>query len=326
LEQILTAAVAVIGGTAGIAVLLWAMNQGVKRLPRRLRGPATIVMFVGPAFLFVFLAYIGPTILTFIASFTNPRTGHFVGLANYAKAINNPDVRTAVTNSVVFWLGVGATATIGLAIALAALLDQLRPRWEAITKSIFFMPMAVSAVAASAVWFLMFAYRPNPEPQIGVFNGVITLFTNRPIALLSNEAFHLNTLLLVLVTIWLGTGFAMVMISTAIKNVPAETIEAARLEGVGGFRIFRHVVFPQILPSVLTVFTTVALLSFQSFDIVFAMTNGRDSTDVIGNRFYQLLFPLNDEGQASAVVIIMLVPAIIIVWLNMRQERRMHSA
>jgi len=283
-------------------------------------------MFVGPAFLFVFLAYIGPTLLTLVASFTNPRTGQFIGLANYARAINNPDVRTAVTNSVVFWLGVGATATIGLAIALAALLDQLRPRWEAITKSIFFMPMAVSAVAASAVWFLMFAYRPNPEPQIGVFNGVITLFTNRPIALLSNEAFHLNTLLLVLVTIWLGTGFAMVMISTAIKNVPAETIEAARLEGVGGFRIFRHVVFPQILPSVLTVFTTVALLSFQSFDIVFAMTNGRDSTDVIGNRFYQLLFPLNDEGQASAVVIIMLVPAIIIVWLNMRQERRMHSA
>ena len=296
MEQILTAAVAVIGGTAGIAVLLWAMNQGVKRLPRRLRGPATIVMFVGPAFLFVFLAYIGPTILTFIASFTNPRTGHFVGLANYAKAINNPDVRTAVTNSVVFWLGVGATATIGLAIALAALLDQLRPRWEAITKSIFFMPMAVSAVAASAVWFLMFAYRPNPEPQIGVFNGVITLFTNRPIALLSNEAFHLNTLLLVLVTIWLGTGFAMVMISTAIKNVPTETIEAARLEGVGGFRIFRHVVFPQILPSVLTVFTTVALLSFQSFDIVFAMTNGRELDRCDRKPFLPTALPAQRRG------------------------------
>lgn len=326
MEQVTTAAVAVVAGVAGIAALLWVMNQAVIRLPRSWQGMATVIMFVGPAFLFVCLAYIIPTILTFIASFTNPRTGNFVGLANYAKAIKNPDVRIAVSNSVFFWLGIGASATIAVAIALAALLDQLKPRWEAITKSIFFMPMAVSAVAASSVWFLMFAFRPNPEPQIGVFNGVLNAITGSPSALLSNDAFRLNTLLLLLVTIWLGTGFSMVMISTAIKNVPSETIEAARLEGVRGFRIFIHVVFPQIWPTVITVFTTVALLSLQSFDVVFSMTNGRDSTDVIGNRFYQLLFPLNDEGQASAVVMFMLIPALFIVWLNLRQQRRMYQA
>jgi alpha-glucoside transport system permease protein len=283
-------------------------------------------MFIGPAFLLVVLGYIGPTILTFIDSFTNPRTREFIGFANYQKALSNPDVHSALINSLVFWLGIGTTVTIGLAIVLAAMLDQLRPKWEAAMKSVFFMPMAISAVAAAAVWFMMFAYRPNPEPQIGVFNAIINAVTGRPFALLATDAYRLNTLLLVIVTIWLGTGFSMVMISTAIKNVPSETIEAARLEGVSGFKIFRHVVLPQIWPTIITVFTTVALLSFKSFDVVFAMTQGRDSTDVIGNRFYFLLFPLNDEGQAAALVILMFIPALFILWVNLRQQRKMYKA
>jgi alpha-glucoside transport system permease protein len=326
LEQIVTAAVAVVAGVSGILALLWLINWCVTRLPTKMQGRATVAMFVGPAFLFISLGYFVPTILTFIASFTKPRTGEFVGLDNYVRAISNPDVQTALTNSIVFWFGIGSTSTICLAIALAALLDQLKPRWEAASKSIFFMPMAVSAVAAAAVFNLIFAFRPNPEPQIGIVNAIVNAVSGHPFSLLTTDAYRLNTLLLILVTIWLGTGFSMVMISTAIKNVPAETIEAARLEGVGGLRIFQHVVFPQIWPTVITVFTTVALLSFQSFDVVFAMTQGRDNTDVIGNRFYQLLFPLNDEGQASAVVVLMLFPALLIVWLNLRQQKKMYSA
>lgn len=326
MQQVLTAAVAVVLGSAGIAALLWAMNQVVRRLPRRLRNPATIVMFIGPSFLLISLGYLFPTALTIVTSFTNPKTGAFIGLDNYIKAAQNVDVQTAVVNSLFFWLGIGATTTILIAILLAALLDQLRPRWEAITKSIFFMPMAVSAVSASAVFTLMFAYRPNPEPQIGIVNAVINAVTGHPVALLTTEVFNLNTLLLIMVTFWLGTGFSMVMISAAIKNVPQETVEAARLENVGGVRIFRHIVFPQIWPTVMVVFTTIALLSFQSFDVVFTMTNGRDGTDVVGNRFYQLLFPLNDEGQAAALVVFMLLPALAIIWLNLRMQRRAYAA
>jgi alpha-glucoside transport system permease protein len=326
MEQILTALVAVAIGLSGIFALLWSLNQLVLRLPRRTQRAGTAIMFVGPAFLFVSLAYIIPTILTFISSFTDPRTGEFVWFENYARAFANPDVQTALTNSIVFWIGIGATGILFFAIILAALLDQLSSRWEAIAKSIFFMPMAVSAVAASAIWYLMFAFRPNPEPQIGLFNATINAVTGQPFSLLTTDTYRFNTLLLILVMIWLGVGFSMVMISTAIKNVPSETIEAARMENVSGFRIFIHVVFPQIWPAVIAVFTTVALLTFQSFDIVFAMTQGRDGTDVIGNRFYQLLFPLNDEGQASSLVMIMLLPALLVVRLNLRQQRKLYEA
>lgn len=298
------------------------MNQIVRRLPRRFRRLGNILMFVGPALLLLAGAYLVPALLTVQESMLDRRTGEFVGLDNYVRAASDAGVREALFNSLVFWLLIPALVIITLGILFAALTDQLRPRWEALAKSVIFMPLAISSIGAAAIWFLMYAYQPAGQPQIGVFNQIVTQLGGSPIPWLIRDGLHLNTMLLMLIVVWGSTGFAMVMMSAAIKGVPQETIEAARMDGVGGVRTFIHVVLPQIWPTVVVVFTTIALLGFRSFEIVYAMTGGEFGTDVVGNRFFLLLFPLRDRPLAAVVVVLMLLPAIPIIVANIRRQRR----
>ncbi|MES0812058.1 sugar ABC transporter permease [Roseibium sp. SCPC15] len=134
-----------------------------------------------------------------------------------------------------------------------------------------------------------------------------------------------NNFLLMVVLIWIQTGFAMVILSAALRGIPEETVEAAIVDGANPFQIFFKIKVPQIMGTIVVVWTTITLTVLKVFDIVFAMTNGQWETQVLANYMYDKLFRANDWGVGSAsAIIIMLLVTPILVWnvYNARKEMR----
>jgi alpha-glucoside transport system permease protein len=181
-----------------------------------------------------------------------------------------------------------------------------------------FLPMSISFVGASAIWGLIYAFRPPGTSQTGLLNAVVVALGGEPQAWLQIDTARLNSLLLMVILVWLQTGFAMVLISSAIKGVPEDTIEAGRMDGAGETRIFWQIIFPQVRPTLLAVFITVLILVLKVFDIIYVMTNGRDNSDVIANLFFRKLFVDQQAGQASAIVVVLLVLIIPILIYQVR--------
>jgi alpha-glucoside transport system permease protein len=173
-------------------------------------------------------------------------------------------------------------------------------------------------VGASAIWGLIYAFRPPGTSQTGLLNAVVVALGGEPQAWLQIDTARLNSLLLMVILVWLQTGFAMVLISSAIKGVPEDTIEAGRMDGAGETRIFWQIIFPQVRPTLLAVFITVLILVLKVFDIIYVMTNGRDNSDVIANLFFRKLFVDQQAGQASAIVVVLLVLIIPILIYQVR--------
>ncbi len=212
---------------------------------------------------------------------------------------------------------------------MATLADRLAPRGERFTKSLIFVPMAISFVGAATIWRFVYESRPEGQPQIGILNAIGTKLGFEPVAFIQQSDLRLNTLLLMVVLIWLQVGFAMVLLSAAIKSVPGEVIEASRVDGATERQIFFRVLLPQIWPTVVTVLVITMILVLKVFDVVYVMTGGQFKTDVIGNRFVIELFQFGNEGRAAAIVVILLlavVPAMIYQVRQFRaQEARMST-
>ena len=212
---------------------------------------------------------------------------------------------------------------------MATLADRLAPRGERFTKSLIFVPMAISFVGAATIWRFVYESRPEGQPQIGILNAIGTKLGFEPVAFIQKSDLRLNTLLLMVVLIWLQVGFAMVLLSAAIKSVPGEVIEASRVDGATERQIFFRVLLPQIWPTVVTVLVITMILVLKVFDVVYVMTGGQFKTDVIGNRFVIELFQFGNEGRAAAIVVILLlavVPAMIYQVRQFRaQEARMST-
>lgn len=279
-------------------------------------------LFLLPALaaLSLYLAY--PVIETLRLSMTDGRgDGGFIGLKNYSDMFAEPKFREAMRNNVL-WLLVVPAASTGFGLLVAQLTDRIK--WGGIAKSLIFMPMAISFVGASVIWKLIYDARPDGSEQIGILNAIYIWFGGDGAQTWLTLPFW-NNFFLMIVLIWIQTGFAMVILSAALRGIPEETIEAAILDGAGPFRIFFRIKVPQIMGTIVVVWTTITIATLKVFDIVFAMTNGQWETQVLANYMYDKMLRGLDWGMASAAaMIIMLMVTPILVWNvhNARKEMR----
>ena len=257
---------------------------------------------------------------TAIGSALVVRTGDTLrafGLGNYIWAATDEAMHIAFRNNIL-WLLFGVTGSVAIGLLVAQLMDKLRR--EALAKTFIFLPMAISFVGAAVIWRFVYWWRPAGSEQIGLLNAVWTWFGNEPVAWM--QSVPVNTFAMIVIMIWLQTGFAMVILSASIKAVPSEIIEAARIDGANEFQLFFRIMIPSISPSVITVSTTIFIAILKVFDIVFVMTGGKFETEVIANRMFAEMFKFRNFGRASALAVILLIVVIPIIVINVRNLRR----
>ncbi len=276
-------------------------------------------LFLFPALfaLGLYLAY--PVFETLRLSVTDRDAGGaFIGLANYTQMIGEPKFWEALRNNFLWLLIVPAAAT-AFGLLAAQLTDRIA--WGNLAKSLIFMPMAISFVGAGVIWKLVYETRPVDVEQIGILNAIyLGLGGDAPQTWLTVPFW--NNFFLMIVLIWIQTGFAMVILSAALRGIPEETVEAAIIDGANPFQIFFKIKVPQIMGTIVVVWTTITLVVLKIFDIVFAMTNGQWETQVLANYMFDKLFRANDWGVGSAAaMVIMLLVAPILVW-NVRNARK----
>jgi alpha-glucoside transport system permease protein len=209
----------------------------------------------------------------------------WVGLQNFRDLIAEDYFADMLINNLM-WIAVVPVLTVSLGLAIAQFANNVGPRAEKIFKSIFFMPMTISFVSAAVIWRYMYAYAPEGQTQVGIFNAIWVKLGGSPQTWFQIEAFKLNNLLLMVILIWLSAGYAMVLLSAAIKSVPEDTLEAGRVDGASTGQIFFKIILPQIWPTAVAVFITVLIGAMKVFDIVLAMTGGNYNTTVLAQTFY----------------------------------------
>jgi alpha-glucoside transport system permease protein len=240
-----------------------------------------------------------------------------VGIGNYSFMFGEQKFWEAMRNNML-WLIVVPAMSTAFGLMVAQLTDRLS--WGNIAKMLIFMPMAISLVGASVIWKLVYDTRPIDQDQIGVMNAIWVAVGGEPQQWLTIPLW--NNFFLMMVLIWIQTGFAMVILSAALRGIPEETVEAAIVDGAGPFTIFFKIKVPQIMSTIVVVWTTITLTVLKVFDIVFAMTNGQWGTQVLANYMYDKMFRANDWGVGSAAaMIIMLLVTPILVW-NVRNARK----
>jgi alpha-glucoside transport system permease protein len=274
-------------------------------------------MLIPLALMAVVLAY--PMVETLFSAFRNASGNGWVGWDNFAWAFSG-QMREVLGNNII-WLIVFPVGTIILALVVAVLFDKVK--YERFAMTIVVLPTAISFAAASVIWLQMYQYQ-NSGTQLGLLNALWTLIPgNQPVPWLQTDV--LNTFCLIMVAVWSGIGVAALILSAGVKGVPAELMEAARLDGAGEWRVFFSVTLPHILPTLLVVVTTELIAALKIFDIVYVMTNGNFNTNTIGNQMYSELFTSQNLGRASAIAVLLLVVAIPIVVVNIRQFRSERS-
>ena len=326
IEQVINALVTMTIGVLAAFFYFWGTNwlldrflgsddpalsgDQVTRLDR-MRARIRPWLFLAPALLFmsVYLAY--PVVATLWLSFRDRTGAEFVGFSNYLWAFQDPSFLQSIGNNLL-WLIIVPTTATAFGLLVAVLADRLW--WGNIAKSLIFMPMAISFVGASVIWKFVYDFRGPDSPQIGVLNAIIQAFGGTPQAWISVPFW--NSILLMVILIWIQTGFAMVILSAALRGVPEETLEAARIDGAGGIRIFFDIMVPQIFPTILVVWTTITITVLKVFDIILAMTNGQWDTQVLANLMFDWMFRGGgDNGRSSTIaIVIMLAVLPIMVW------------
>ncbi len=313
-------AVALIVGVIGIFALFWGMDLVVDQLAERWKLRIRPWVFIGPALLLLAVFLVYPTIYTVLISFQDARSVEWVGLENYRFLLTDGGMLRAVRNTFL-WILVVPTLAVAFGLAVAVLADRLR-RGESLVKSMIFLPMAVSFVGASVVWSLIYDFRSFGN-QTGLLNGIWTAFGGDPIAWISWEPW--NNAFLMVVMIWMQTGFAMVILSAAIKAVPEDVLEAARIDGANEFQVFFRIIVPTIMTSVVVVTTAITINVLKIFDIVYVMTGGRAGTEVIPERMVQWFFSRGHYGRGAAIAVIMFLAVIPIMVVNVRRFRAEES-
>jgi len=279
-------------------------------------------LYLAPTLVILLVYLVYPVFNTIYLSLLSKNSTEFVGLANYAFAFTNPDMVVSFRNNLL-WLVLATLATVTLGLIIAVLTDRVP--YESLAKSAIFLPMAISFVAAGVIWKFVYAFRPAGQEQIGLLNAALSLNPNwQPVAWLVNE--NTNNLALIVVYVWIWTGFCMVILSAALKGIPTEILEAARVDGANEFQVFWRIILPMISPTVAVVATTMVINILKVFDIVYVMTNGNFNTDVIANQMYRQMFNFNHFGRASAIAIILLGAIVPVMLFNIRrfqqEERR----
>jgi alpha-glucoside transport system permease protein len=271
--------------------------------------------FLGPAIILLAIGLIYPTIKTTIDSFYSGR-GRFIGFDNFVWIFTQESAIRTVLNTIV-WVLIAPVVSTAIGLAYAVFIDK--SRGEKVFKTLVFMPMAISFVGASIIWKFVYAARPQDQDQIGVLNQIIVWLGGQPVQFLQNSPW--NTLFLIVILIWIETGFAMVILSAAIKGVPTEQLEAAELDGTNGWQRFANVTLPGIRPSLIVVLTTISIASLKVFDIVRTLTAGANFTSVIANEMYTQ-FKTFETGRSAAFAVVLFLLVLPIIVYNARQIKK----
>lgn len=307
-------------GIGGSILFFRFLNMCIEGLPSRFSEGVIPYAFLLPGFALIALLLLYPTVQTIVYSFANDDSTAWTGLANYSAVLGSGAFWSALLNNLL-WIVVVPVVTVAFGLAVAVLADKLSPTGEKVTKSLIFLPMAISFVGAATIWGLVYAYDAPGGNQTGLLNAIVVALGGDPQPWYQVDTARLNSLLLMVILIWLQTGFAMVLLSSAIKAVPEDTIEAGRMDGASEARIFWQIIFPQVRVTLLSVFITVLILVLKVFDVIYVTTNGLYSTDVIANLFFRKLFTDQQAGQASAVVVVLLVLVLPILVYQVRAFR-----
>ena len=286
----------------------------------RVRGKSqnklALVLFLGPAIVLALTGLGIPAVQTFIESFKNADSSKWVGFANYTRAAKDPDIRLAFFNTML-WIIVTPLITTSIGLALATMLNKMKR--EALAKSLIFMPMAISFVGGSLIWNLMYQFQEPTRPQTGLVGQIFIWLHLTPQHLLLWSPW--NNFFLMVVYIWGTTGFGMVILSAAIKNIPSDIEEAAQLDGASGFRLFRTITVPMVKTTIIVVLTTAMVGTLKLFDVIHTMTGGNFKTDVLSNRMFDEIFVYLNNGRGSALAVLIFLGVLPITYYNIRSIR-----
>ncbi|CAN2169566.1 UgpA ABC-type sugar transport systems, permease components [Candidatus Nanopelagicaceae bacterium] len=297
-------------GFYGIAFAAGARVQGKKQ------NVLALSLFLVPALILAAIGLGIPAIQTFIESFKNADSSQWVGFANYTRAFKDPDILLAFRNTML-WIIISPVVVTALGLGLATMLNKMKR--EALAKSLIFMPMAISFVGGSLIWNLMYQYQEPEVNQTGLV-GQIMKSLGIPLQ-------HLllwspwNNLFLMAVYVWGTTGFGMVILSAAIKNIPSDIEEAAQLDGASGFTLFRTVTVPMVKTTIIVVLTTAMVGTLKLFDVIHTMTGGNFKTDVLSNRMFDEHFVYLNNGRGSTLAILIFLGVLPITYYNIRSIR-----
>ena len=315
-NRILAAAIVVVVVPLVLIGYILLIEAILRQVPRRWAPGLRPWLWLAPAltFLGVFLVY--PTIATIIRSFQNRRGNAFVGLENYQWFFSQGDTLVSLRNNVL-WVILLPLMVVALGLLVAVLVDRVR--YESTVKSVVFLPLAISFVAASVIWKFMY----DLDPNTGTLNAAVTAAGGNPIAFLQIQPW--NNFFLIIVGVWLLTGFAMVILSAGLKGISTELLEAARVDGANELQVFRRIILPLLAPTIAVVATTVIIYALKTFDVVYTMTNGNFDTNVIANLMYQELFNNGQGGRAAAVAVILFLAIVPVMYVNIQRFREQEA-
>ena len=292
-----------------------------KIISHRYENSIRSIIFIAPAFLVLFTFILFPVFETIRLSFYDKFGREFIGLDNYLWAIKDTEFRRSILNNL-GWLLIVPTLSTFFGLVIANLTDRIW--WGTIAKSIIFMPMAISFVGAGVIWKFIYDYRGVDDQQIGLLNAIIVSFGLEPQAWLTIPIW--NNLFLMAIMIWIQTGLALVIFSAALRGIPKETLEAARIDGASEFRIFWSIIIPFLEQTILVIWTIITILVLKVFDIIYAMTNGQWQTEVLANLMYDWMFRGGgDSGRGSVLAFCIMIGVIPILAWNLYRHRNEQS-
>jgi alpha-glucoside transport system permease protein len=323
-SRIVVVSVAIVVGVFGIFFLYWAMNRLVDYLPERLREGVRPYVFVGPCLVVLAVYLVYPVLNTIVISFMDARSDEFVGIENFRFVFTDNDMLLSMRNTF-GWVIIVPLFGVSIGLLFAVLTDRLSRRRESIAKSMIFMPMAISFAGASITWRLIYSYRPSGfGSNIGLLNGILIGLGQEPVSWLQIQPW--NNLMLMVIMIWMQTGFAMVVLSAAIKAIPDELIEAARIDGASEVQVFWRIMIPTILPTVVVVTTYMVINALKVFDIVFMMGNPEnDGTVVIAERMITWSFTRLDRGRGAAIAVMLFIVILPVMIWNIKRFREQEA-
>ena len=313
-EKIIQMLVVLLGFAAVVGVIVLLAGRVKGR-----RGDRTVALvFLLPTVLVLLVGLVYPGIRTIYQSFFDAAGTSFLGLGNYMTIFTSADQLVVLRNTVA-WVVITPFVATAVGLLYAILVD--RARLEAFAKALIFLPMAISFVGASIIWKFVYEYRPDQGgvKQIGLLNQLLTMVGGTPQQWLLNEPW--NNLFLIVIMIWIQAGFAMTILSAAIKAIPEDIVEAARLDGVGALGMFRFVTVPSIRPALIVVLTTIGIATLKVFDIVRTLTGGNFGTSVVANEFYSQSLQADNQGLGAALAVLLFVLVVPVVVYNIRQLR-----
>jgi alpha-glucoside transport system permease protein len=319
MDRLILGMVVIVGVPLATVAYIWLLEWVLMRLPYGTAAKIRPWLWLLPTFLLLGFFLIYPGINTFRISFMNARATEYVGLSNYQFAFTDPAMLSAFRNNFL-WLVFFTGGTVVLGLVVAVLADRVR--YETLIKTVIFLPMAISYVAAGVIWTLMYDFQPANRPQTGTINAfLMAVFPGfEPKAWLFDQSF--NNPALIIIGIWIWTGFCMVILSAALKGIPEELMEAARVDGANEWQVFWGVILPLMRSTIAVVATTMVINVLKIFDIVYVMTNGLLNTEVVANRMYKEMFNYRHFGRASALAVVLLLATVPVMIINVRRFRQ----